>query len=534
MHMRGFVNRNLSANSICNRDNTLSANLCPLPAGKGDYHVVYLELVCHCSGVCERGEVAYGFPNLRYNRNCRRSAKWRARVSVGGILVGTHMLHDTGNPSNPNNPQQPQFPHDGQSETARQPATSVQPEITPRAIDITSPEHKANPHRLYARLRAETPVCPVLMPDKQTAWLVTRYDDVVAVLKDERFVKDRFRSLAPQFSQKQPWMPAVFKPLMQNMLDSDAPNHTRLRSLVQLAFTPRRVNAMAGRIQELSNQLLDDFILRGQTDLIRDYALPLPTTVIAEFLGVPVADRHKFHRWSARIVSLNWSKWDMVKGIPAVWSFLRYIRKLVKTKRTNPQDDMITALVQAEEAGDRLSEDELVAMIFLLLVAGHETTVNLIANGTVALLQYPDQLERLIAEPELIKPAVEELLRFAPPLDTATERFAREDISVAGTTIPAGSLVFAVLNSANRDEQQFPEADQLNIARDPNRHLSFGLGVHFCLGSSLARLEAQTAINSLLQRTKDLRLAVPAEELKWRRGPILRGMQALPLLFANR
>jgi len=407
-------------------------------------------------------------------------------------------------------------------------AAPVQTQIV--NVDIASPAHKADPYPLYARLRDEAPVCEVPMPDGQSAWLVTRYDDVVSVLKDERFSKNRFSIVSDGRAKKPPWVPGIFKPLFRNMLDSDPPNHTRLRSLVQKAFTPRHVEEMRGRVETLAAGMFERLGTRRRIDLVEDFAVPLPATVIAEMLGVPANDRHKFHRWSNAIVSLNWSRWGMIKGIPAVWRFLRYIRKLVKRRRNEPADDMITALVQAREKGDRLSEDELVAMIFLLLVAGHETTVNLIANGTLALLQHPEQLQRLRDNPGLIEPAVEELLRFASPLDTATERYAREDVTVAGVTIPRGSLTFAVISSANRDETQFPRPDELDITRDPNRHLTFGLGIHFCLGAPLARLEARVAFNTLLQGGDDLRLAVPTKWLRWRRGLVLRGLQSLPLI----
>jgi cytochrome P450 PksS len=397
-------------------------------------------------------------------------------------------------------------------------------------VDITSPAHKANPFPFYAELRANDPICRVKMPDGQIAYLVTRYADVVTVLKDERFAKDRFRALTPGQLKKMPWVPPIFKPLMKNMLDSDRPNHTRLRALVQKAFTPQRVEAMRDRIQSLADTLLDQVQDQHRFDLIHNFALPLPATVIAEMLGVPVQDQHKFHRWSNALISANGSSWDALKALPAVWQFVRYVRKLVAQRRTSPRDDMISALIEAQEANDRLSEDELVAMIFLLLVAGHETTVNLIANGMLALLQHPLQLERLRKDPRLIGPAVEELLRFAGPLETATERYASEEINVAGVTIPRGSLVWAVLCSANRDEHQFPRADELDIARQPNRHVTFGLGIHFCPGAPLARLEAQIAIQTLLARNPHLRLGAHPKSLVWRRGLVLRGMHSLPVI----
>jgi cytochrome P450 len=398
-------------------------------------------------------------------------------------------------------------------------------------VDIASPEFKANPYPFYARLRDESPVYRVTLPGKQAAWLITRYDDVLAALKDPRFAKDKLNALTSEQARKQPWMPALFKPLTRNMLDLDPPDHTRLRALVHKAFTPRLIDRIRERIQTLTDDLLDAVQDRGRMDLIRDYALPLPTTIIAEMLGVPVEDRHKFHRWSSAIVSSNPSGWQMLKAIPNVMAFLRYIRKLVQARRARPQDDLVSALVQVEEAGDQLSEDELVAMIFLLLVAGHETTVNLIGNGSLALLRNPDQMEKLRNDPSLIKTAVEELLRYESPLETATERYAREDVTVAGVTIPRGATVFAVIASANRDERQFPDPDALDLTREPNRHLAFGQGIHYCLGAPLARLEGQIAINTLLRRAPELRLAVPPESLRWRRGLVLRGLQALPVEF---
>jgi cytochrome P450 len=393
--------------------------------------------------------------------------------------------------------------------------------------DLASPRFKADPYPFYARLRAEEPVCRVTLPNRQAVWLVTRYDDALAVLKDERFVKDKLNATTP--GARQPWVPAMFKPLTRNMLDLDPPDHTRLRALVHKAFTPRLVERMRERIETLTGELLDAARGRGRMDLIRDYALPVPTTIIAEMLGVPAQDRRRFHRWSSSIVSSSPSGWGMLKAIPAVMAFLRYIRKLVEARRTEPRDDLVSALVQVEEAGEALSADELVAMVFLLLVAGHETTVNLIGNGTLALLRHPGQIERLRDDPSILKPAVEELLRYDSPLETATERYAREDATVAGVTIPRGEQVFAVIASANRDGRQFTDPDMLDLTREPNRHLSFGQGIHYCLGAPLARLEGQIAIGTLLRRAPGLRLAAPAEALRWRRGLVLRGLAALPV-----
>ncbi|MGB0034992.1 MAG: cytochrome P450 [Candidatus Acidiferrales bacterium] len=399
-------------------------------------------------------------------------------------------------------------------------------------LDISSREYKANPYPFFARMRAEAPVHRMILPDKREAWLVVHYDEVAATLKDERFIKDRFKT--PELTAKQPWMPKSFLPLAHNMLDQDPPAHTRLRALVHKGFTPRLIEEMRKRVQSLTDEFLDAKTRAGNMDLIHDYALPLPSTIIAEMLGVPAEDRHRFHRWSSSMVSADASKLSLYRAMPGALAFIRYVRKLVKKRRADPRDDLTSALVRAEEAGDQLSEDEMVAMIVLLLIAGHETTVNLIANGTLALLAHPEQMEMLRKDPGMIQTAVEELLRYDGPLAMATERFAREDVNLGGTTIPRNGLAFAVLGSANRDERQFENPDALDLARAENKHLAFGLGIHYCLGAPLARLEGQIAINTLLRRTADLRLRVPREELRWRRGLMLRGVEELPVSFTAR
>jgi cytochrome P450 len=401
-------------------------------------------------------------------------------------------------------------------------------------VDISSSAFKANPHPFYARLRDEAPVHRITLGDKRPAWLVTRYEDVVTLLKDDRFAKDKRSAMSGIQLAREPWVPRMLKPLERNMLDVDAPEHTRLRGLVHMAFTPRLVENMRDRIQRLTDELLAEIQQRGRMDLIRDYALPIPTTIIAEMLGVPVSDRHKFHRWSNTIVSTVPSRWGILAALPSLIAFLRYIRRLVRTRRAAPQDDLLSALVEAHLASDKLSEDELVAMISLLLIAGHETTVNLIGNGMLALMEHPQQMNRLRDDPALIKPAVEELLRYDGPVQTATERYARDDVTIAGVTIPRGEMVFAVLASANRDERQFDHPDALDLTREPNRHLAFGQGVHFCLGAPLARLEGQIAINSLLRRIPDLRMVVPKPSLLRRPGLVLNGLKSLPVAFSRR
>jgi len=313
------------------------------------------------------------------------------------------------------------------------------------------------------------------------------------------------------------------------MLEVDEPHHTRLRNLVNMAFTPTMVQRWRPRIQALSSQLVDSMQRRRRIELIQDYALPIPTTIIAEIMGVPASDRFKFGRWSASAIGATQSRWAMVRSVPGVWRFMRYIQRLVREKRKNLGDDLTSALIQAEQAGDRLSDAELVAMLMLLLIAGHETTVNLIGNGMLTLLRHADQMQRLRSEPELIDLAIEEMLRYDGPAEFSTPRYAREDIELAGFTIPRGALVFAVLLSANRDERQFVDADVFDIERDPNPHLSFGLGSHYCLGAALARLEGRIAIRTLLDATEHIRLAGAVEDLRWRPGLLVRGVVSLPL-----
>ncbi len=397
-------------------------------------------------------------------------------------------------------------------------------------VDIVSPEFKANPFPFLKELRTNEPVYRTTLPDKTPVWLVARYDDVNALLRDERFPKNRRSAMTPEQLRKLPWVPPMFRPLERNMLDLDPPDHTRLRALVHKAFTPRLVEQMRTRVQSLADELLDRVARHGEMDLVKDYALPLPMTIITEILGVPAQDRDKFHKWSNSVVSLS-SPNPTLRVLPGVWMFIRYLRRFFKVRRREPRDDLVSALIQAEEAGDKLSEDELLAMAFLLLVAGHETTVNLISSGVLALLEHSDQLEKLRRDPSLIRSAVEELLRYTSPVFMTTERYAREDATIQGVTLPRGEMTFGVIGSANRDETVFENPDALEVTREPNKHLSFGQGIHFCVGAPLARLETQIAVNTLLRRLPNLRLKDPPDALRWRPSMILRGLERLPVVF---
>jgi cytochrome P450 len=394
--------------------------------------------------------------------------------------------------------------------------------------DFNSQRFKANPFPYYARLREEAPVFRIKGLANEPAWLVTRYDDVHSVLKHANLSKDRIANTADQNNTRLALLLKFFGPLSQGMLNKDPPDHTRLRSLVHKAFTPKYVERLRSRVQALSDELLDKARRKGSMDLVDEYALMVPITIIAEMLGVPKGDYRKFQRWSNRLIS-NTKPMDLVLAIPTVLMFTRYLRNLIAQRRAAPGEDLLSALIQAEEAGDTLSPEELLSMVLLLLIAGHETTVNLIAGGTLALLQHPEQLARLREDPALIGPAVEELLRYASPVEISTERFTREDFTVAGVTIPKGHLVLAVIGSANHDPNQFKAPDTLDLGREPNKHLAFGMGIHYCLGAPLARLEGQIALRTLVDRFPNLRLAKPAESLTWRTGILMRGPKQLPV-----
>jgi cytochrome P450 PksS len=404
----------------------------------------------------------------------------------------------------------------------------------PLKLDLVSQAFKANPYPTYAHLRSAAPVALLRLPDGRHAWLISRYSDVMAALRDPRLSKDRRKVTTRHRMRFERFVEPMFRSLQFNMLDLDPPDHTRLRALVHKAFTPRLVEQLRERIESLANHLLDRAAERRELELVADYALPIPATVIADLLGVPVSDRHRFHRWTNQLVGVS-SGGDVLKALPSLLLFKRYLERLIKHRRLEPRDDLISALVQAEEAGDRLNGDELTSMLLLLLVAGHETTVNLIANGLLALLEQPDQLQRLRAQPALLDSgtAVEELLRYCSPVQIATERYAVEDVQFPDQMIPAGALVLCVIGSANHDQSQFASPEHLDLARSPNPHLAFGQGMHYCLGAPLARLEAHIAFETLLARCADIELGVPPESLTWRRGIFLRGVERLPLRLSN-
>jgi pimeloyl-[acyl-carrier protein] synthase len=388
------------------------------------------------------------------------------------------------------------------------------------------PEFHADPYPFYRRLREEDPV----HQSPLGIWVLTRYDDAVMVLRDPRFGREGMAELLEARLGAGSVRPANTR----DMLFRDPPDHTRLRALVSRAFTPRVVEAMRPHIQEIVDGLLDRVEGARGMDVIEDLAYPLPVTVICEMLGVPIADQDVFKQWSADIArSLDASILPagsevITRGQEAGDALREYFRSLIAVRRKRPQPDLLSALIAAEEQGDKLSEPELLATCSLLLIAGHETTVNLIGNGLLALLRHPDELRALADDPALIQTGVEELLRYDGPVQR-TGRMTMADVEIGGRQIPKGSIVAAVIGAANRDPAHFPDPDRLDVARRENRHIAFGFGIHFCLGAPLARIEGQVAIGTLLRRMPALKLVSDTPE--WRESSVLRGLKTLPVTF---
>jgi cytochrome P450 len=402
--------------------------------------------------------------------------------------------------------------------------------ITLEPIDVTSPAFKANPFPTYKRWRNTRPVVPFKAMFGQRAWLITRYNDVSQALKDERLVKDKRNAQDSNKPIREIPLPGFVKTLQTNMLDTDIPDHTRLRALVHQAFMPRLIAQMQTRVEALAHQLIDRAQVKGEMDLMADYALQIPLIVIADMFGVKERDRNNFRKWSHVLLNVN-KPIDGILAMPSIYLLVNYLRRLFQDHRANPEDDLSSALLQAKAEGSSLSEDELISMAGLLLSAGHETTTGLIGNGVLALLEHPEQLMRLKTEPELMKTAVEELTRFTPPVLVATSRYAREDLEIAGQLIPRGELVYAGLGSANHDETQFEQPETLILDRANNKHLGFGMGMHYCVGAPLARLEASIAFRVLFERLPNLRLAVESEHLRWNSGLVTRNLKTLPVKF---
>ncbi len=386
-----------------------------------------------------------------------------------------------------------------------------------------SPEFRSNPYPFYNLLHQHA---PIFYWDQWKFYFLSRYEDCAALLRDDRLGRGSFDESEVPASQID-----LIRMQSDWMLLKNPPDHTRLRGLVYKAFTPRMVEQLRATIQTITDTLLDKVQAQGEMDLIADLAYPLPVTVIAEMLGIPQADQDRFHEWSnALAATLDLTEDAAVydRASQAAATFTDYLAELAAERRRHPQHDLLSALVSVEEAGDYLTMNELYATSSLLFVAGHETTINLIGNGMLALLRHPDQFELLKHEQGLVKTAVEEFLRYDSPVQM-TARIVLEEMEYGGYTFPRGAQVAFLLGAANHDPERFEKPGQLDIARQKNQHLSFGGGIHYCLGAPLARLEGEIAFTTLLRRLPQLRLAIDTPE--YIDNYLLRGLKSLPLTF---
>lgn len=397
--------------------------------------------------------------------------------------------------------------------------------------NLLRPEVRANPYPFYAQLRFQD---PVHWDEAMGFWVLTRYDDVATAFNDPRFSRAQglmggFKRL-PETEQK--IAESVYHAYAQSMPYTDPPYHTRLRGLVNKAFTPRVVERMRPYIQQVVDNLLDAVEAKGRMDVIRDLAYPLPLVVIAELLGLPTEDRQRLKKWSddtfAILGVVRHSPDLMEHAAHSMAEMAAYIISITRDRRLQPKEDLLTALVAVVDEGERLTQDELVANVGVLLAAGHKTTSNLIGNGVLALLRHPDQLQKLRDDPELAAATVDEVMRFDNPVQVVY-RSAAEDVVMDVKRIGKGQLVNMILGSANRDPEQFSEPDRFDITRDEGRHVGFGLGIHFCVGAPLARLEGQIAFTTLLRRFPRLQLV--ADTLEWQEHPTFRGVKSLPVTF---
>ena len=403
----------------------------------------------------------------------------------------------------------------------------------PQPISINEDAYFQSPSRFFAHLRETQPVAAVRIPERGRMWVVTRYADVRSGLADPRLAKD----LHHWPTGPRTW-PSQAVNLHAHMLHRDPPHHTRLRGLMQKAFTPRRIAQLRPRTVEITAALLDDMASAGGDgeviDLLARFARPLPITVLCELLGVPEGDR----AW----IEVAVVDYDDRKDRERITRQLAaYFTDLISTKRAEPCDDLISALVRVRDETEptadgqtagALTDTELLSGVFQLVMAGFDTTDNLIASGALALLTHPEQMTRLREEPSLLPGAIEELLRHTNPLNHATDRFTTREMTIGGVTIPAGEWVLLATSSANGDPRRFPDPDRLDLGREPGGHLSFGHGIHYCLGAPLARMEAEVAFGALLTRFPKLSLAAKPEELRWRPGSLMHGLEALPVCVA--
>jgi cytochrome P450 len=404
-----------------------------------------------------------------------------------------------------------------------------------RKYDLYSDAFRADTYATFARMREQDPVfCQPGLDGESPIWFVTRYDDADAVLlDDQRFVRDPRLAFTPdQLAAFDVGLPDSMAFIDSNMLNRDGDDHRRLRRLVSKAFTPRMIELLRPRIKEIADGLIDPVAAEGEMELVSSYAFPLPITVIAELLGVPPSDRDRFREWSDAMVRPALAAAELERFGALMTDFAAYLHGLFQERRGEPAEDLVSALVAVEDGGDTLSEEELSSMVALLIVAGHETTVSLIGNATLALLTHPGQRAALEHDPSLLPRAVEELIRYDGPVERTLNRWAAVDVELGGKKIRRGEAVIVILGAADRDPERFAEPEKLDLAAQrETRLLAFGRGSHFCLGAPLARLEAEVALGTLLRRLPGLQLAVPEDELRWRPVPLFRSLVALPVVW---
>jgi cytochrome P450 len=393
--------------------------------------------------------------------------------------------------------------------------------------NIASKDFNDNKYEYFEELRENSPVHQGKF-FVMNATFLSRYQDCADMLRDDRFIRNR--SVATGGGGRLPFpLPKSIALLANSMITEDNPAHRRLRLLVNKAFTPRSLATMEQQVEDLTNELLDEAEPKGTVDLVQAYSLPIPVKVISALMGVSDDDMPRFKK-GVRVMTEGMSGWGIARTI--LWDMpevIRFSRELIERKRTEPGPDVLSSLIEAEEEGEKLNEDELVAMIFLLIVAGYETTVHLITNAVLTLLQHPEQMEKLRANPELGGSAVEEVMRFRGPVHGTKPNYATEDVELRGVPIKKGSMVIPLLGAANRDPRFFNDPEVFDIERSPNKHLGFGYGIHLCLGAWLARLETRVAVNTLLRRNPNLKLAVKEEELQLQRVPFWHRYQSLPV-----
>lgn len=400
-------------------------------------------------------------------------------------------------------------------------------------IDLVSQEFRRWPFPSYARWHQMGPVFRTRVPILGEVWVATTHEAVNEVLKDdETFTVEAKKAGKTLFSGLLWLLPRSIRVLLENMLRYDNPDHRRLRKLLDRAFSRHSVENLRGRIGALCDGLLDGLAHQETVDLLAEWARPLPLAVICELLGLPDEDRPRFSKWVRAVMSAT-----SLSGILLLWPnfsrLLAYFRRHFEECRQRPRPGLMTALVQAEQDGDKLSENELLAMGFLLLVAGFETTVHLLTGGTLALLQAPDQKDRLLGDWSLVPSAVEELLRFVSPVQASNARYVARDLEFHGQPVRRGDYILPLLGAANADPARFPAPEKLDLARSPNPHVSFGAGIHFCLGAQLARVEAQVGFHKLFTRYPGLSLAVPEAELKYTGMMGMRALVALPVRLSG-